>query len=92
MQYLPDPLVALRARLDRLLDGPGPKTDADWDLVAAIRAVKLPGAAPYHGPIAPDLLAQALNGLGFDAAGMAWLAGLGAARSLEVCSGGSAGS
>ena len=89
---LPDPLAALRARLDRLLDGPGPKTDADWDLVAAIRAVKLPGAAPYHGPIAPDLLAQALNGLGFDAAGMAWLAGLGAARSLEVCSGGSAGS
>ena len=71
----PDPLVALRARLDRLLDGPGPKTDADWDLVAAIRAVKLPGAAPYRGPIEPLLLVRALDGLGFDAAGMAWLAG-----------------
>ena len=89
---LPDPLAALRARLDRLLDGPGPRTDADRDLVAAIRALKLPGATPYHGPIAPDLLAQALGGLGFDAAGMAWLTGLGAARSLEVCSGGGAGS
>ena len=86
---LPDPLAALRARLDRLLDGAGPRTDADRDLVAAIRALKLP--APYHGPIAPDLLAQALGGLGFDAAGMTWLTGLGAARSLEVCSGGGAG-
>ena len=73
---LPDPLAALRARLDRLLDGPGPRTEQDWDLVAAIRAAKLPGAAPYRGPIAPDLLAAALDGLGFDAAGMAWLAGL----------------
>ena len=76
---VPDPLAALRVRLDRLLDGPGPRTDADRDLVASIRALKLPDAAPYHGPIAPDLLAQALDGLGFDAAGMAWLAGLEAA-------------
>ena len=71
----PDPLAALRARLDRLLDGPGPRTEEEWDLVAAIRATKLPGAAPYRGPIAPVLLAQALDGLGFDAAGLAWLAG-----------------
>ena len=67
--------MALRARLDRLLDGPGPRTAEEWDLVAAIRAAKLPGAAPYWGPIAPLLLVRALNGLGFDAAGMAWLAG-----------------
>ena len=71
----PDPLAALRARLDRLLDGPGPRTSEEWDLVAAIRAAKLPGAPPYRGPIEPALLAQALDGLGFDAAGMAWLAG-----------------
>ena len=69
-------MSALRARLDRLLDGPGPRTEADWDLLAAIRAVKLPGAAPYRGPIPSDLLARALDGLGFDAAGLAWLAGL----------------
>ena len=68
-------LSALRARLDRLLDGPGPRSAADRDLMAAVRALKLPGAAPYHGPIAPDLLARALDGLGFDAAGLAWLAG-----------------
>ena len=71
---VPDPLAALRARLDRLLDGPGPRTDEEWDLVAAIRAVKLPGGAPYRGPIDAALLAQALDGLGFDAAGLAWLA------------------
>jgi hypothetical protein len=69
-------LAALRARLDRLLDGPGPKTAQEWDLVAAIRAVKLPGSAPYHGPIDRKLLAQVLDGLGFDAAGLAWLATL----------------
>ena len=71
---VPDPLAALRARLDRLLDGPGPRSEADWDLVAAIRATKLPGAAPYPGPIDRELLAQALDRLGFDAAGLAWLA------------------
>lgn len=63
-----------RARLDRLLDGPGPTSEADWDLVAAIRATKLPGAAPYPGPIDRELLARAPDGLGFDAAGLAWLA------------------
>ena len=42
--------------------------------MAAIRATKLPGAAPYPGPIDRELLAQALDGLGFDAAGLAWLA------------------
>src|SRR5262249_6320307 len=40
----PDALAALRARLDRLRDGPGPRTEQDWDLVAAIRAAKLPVA------------------------------------------------
>ena len=77
-------MTALRARLDRLLDGPGPRTDADRDLVAAIRAVKLPGAAPYRGPIAPDLLLLALDGPGFDAAGLAWLAGLEAAAAAPA--------
>ena len=67
-------MAALRARLDRLLDGPGPRTAPEWDLVAAMRALKLPGGAPYGGPIDPDLLEQALDGLGFDAAGLAWLA------------------
>jgi hypothetical protein len=40
----PDPLAALRTRLERLLDGPGPREPEEWDLIAAIRAVKLPGA------------------------------------------------
>ena len=48
---VPDPLAPLRARLDRLLASSGPDGPEDWDLVAAIRAVKLPGAAPYRGPI-----------------------------------------
>ena len=64
-----------RARLHRLL--PRPRTGGRtriWDLVAAIRAVKLPGGAPYRGPIDAALLRQALDGLGFDAAGLAWLA------------------
>jgi hypothetical protein len=67
-------VAALRARLDRLLDGPGPRTAPEWDLVAALRALKLPGGAAYDGPIDRDLLARALDGLGFDAAGLAWLA------------------
>ncbi|MFL5332412.1 MAG: hypothetical protein ACJ8H8_04365 [Geminicoccaceae bacterium] len=69
-----EPLTALRARLDRLLDGAGPRTAQEWDLVAAIRAARLPGGVPYRGPIDRDLLEQALHGLGFDAAGLAWLA------------------
>jgi hypothetical protein len=36
--------------------------------------VKLPGAAPYRGPIDRELLAAALDSLGFDVAGLAWLA------------------
>ena len=55
----PDPLAALRARLDRLLAGPGPSDPEEWDLVAAIRALKLPGAPPYRGAIDPGQLDQA---------------------------------
>ena len=72
----PDPLAALRARLDRLLAGPGPKDPEEWDLIAAIRALKLPGAAPYRGPIDPGQLDRLLAEHRFDDAGLAWLAGL----------------
>ncbi len=64
----------LRDRLERLLDGPGPERPEDWDLVAAIRALKQPGAPPYHGAIDSALLDQALDGLGFAFGGPAWLA------------------
>ena len=57
----PDPLAALRARLDRLLDGPGPGDPEEWDLIAAIRALKLPGAPPYRGAIDPGQLGQVLT-------------------------------
>ena len=46
------------------------------DLVAAIRAAKLPGAAPYRGPIDPDRLDRLLAERRFDDAGLAWLASL----------------
>ena len=72
----PDPLAPLRTRLDRLLAGPGPKDPAEWDLIAAIRALKLPGAAPYRGPIDPGQLDRLLAEHRFDDAGLAWLAGL----------------
>ena len=64
----------MRARLDRLLAGPGPKDPAEWDLIAAIRALKLPGAAPYRGPIDPGQLDRLLAEHRFDDAGLAWLA------------------
>ena len=47
----PPAVAALRARLDRLLDGSGPTGAEEWDLVEAIRAARLPGAAPYRGAI-----------------------------------------
>ena len=70
------PAGALRARLDRLLAGPGPKDPEEWDLIAAIRALKLPGAAPYRGGIDPGQLDRLLAEHRFDDAGLAWLAGL----------------
>ena len=66
----------LRARLDRLLAGPGPKDPEEWDLIAAIRALELPGAAPYRGKIDPGQLDRLLAEHRFDDAGLAWLAGL----------------
>ena len=72
----PDPLATLRARLDRLLAGPGPNNPAEWDLIAALRAAKLPGAAPYRGQIDPGQLDRLLAEHRFDDAGLAWLAGL----------------
>ena len=38
---------------------PAPKSPEEWDLIAAIRALKLPGAAPYRGPIDPGDLEPA---------------------------------
>ena len=69
----------LRDRLERLLDGPGPELPEDWDLIAAIRALKQPGAPPYRGDIDPAQLEEALDGLGFAFGGLAWLASLGQA-------------
>ena len=40
-----------------------------------IRARKLPGAAPYRGPIDPALLDRVLAEHRFDIAGLAWLPG-----------------
>ena len=78
-QSAPQPILALRARLDALLQRAEPASAADLDLLAAIRALKLPGAAPYHGPIDLELLDQVLAERRFDVAGLAWLAGFGAA-------------
>ncbi len=64
----------LRDRLEHLLDGPGPERPEDWDLIAAIRALKQPGAPPYRGAIDPAQLEEALDGLGFAFGGLAWLA------------------
>ena len=66
----------MRARLDRLLAGPGPTSPEEWDLVVAIRAARLPGAAPYLGTIDPGDLDRLLAERRFDGAGLAWLAAL----------------
>ena len=71
-----DPLAALRARIRRLLDGAGPHDADQRDLAAAMLAVRLPGAAPYRGPIDLAVLDQALAPVRFDAAALAWLATL----------------
>ena len=70
---LPDPLAPCAPGSTGCSTGRG-RDGEEWDLVAAVRALKLPGGAPYRGPIDAALLAQALDGLGFDAAGLAWLA------------------
>jgi hypothetical protein len=46
------------------------------EMEAAIRALQLPGAAPYRGPIDPGRLGQLLAERRFDSAGLAWLASL----------------
>ncbi|MGD9511148.1 MAG: hypothetical protein AB7I59_26275, partial [Geminicoccaceae bacterium] len=48
----------------------------DQDLLAAMRALKLPGAAPYRGPIDPDLLEHLLAERQFELGGRAWLQGM----------------
>ena len=75
--YVRDNPLALRARLDALLQRAEPASAADLDLLAAIRALKLPGASPYRGPIDPELLDRVLAERRFDVAGLAWLAGFG---------------
>jgi hypothetical protein len=47
----------------------------DWDLLAAMRGLKLPGAAHYRGPIDPALLDQILAERRFELGGRAWLRG-----------------
>ncbi|MGD9510683.1 MAG: hypothetical protein AB7I59_25125 [Geminicoccaceae bacterium] len=72
----PDPLAALRARIQRLLAGTEPPDPDTRDLAAAILAVRLPGAPTYAGPIDLALLDRALEPLRFDAAALTRLAGL----------------
>ena len=72
----PDPLAALRARIRRLLAGTEPAEPAQRELAAAILAVRLPGAAPYRGPLDLTVLAEALGPVRFDAAALTRLAGL----------------
>ena len=77
----PDPLAALRARIQRLLAGtetpdPDMRDPATRNLAAALLAVRLPGAPTYAGPIDLALLDRALEPLRFDAATLTRLAGL----------------
>ena len=70
-----DPVDALRRRILGLLAGPGPRRPDEHDLAAAIRAARLPGAAPYRGPLDRTLLEQALEAFTLDEAALHWLAG-----------------
>ena len=60
----------------RLFAGPAPCSAAEWDLVAAVRALRQPGAAPYRGPLDLAELERLLAPYPFDDAARAWLAGL----------------
>ncbi|MFZ1431688.1 MAG: hypothetical protein WAS21_33615, partial [Geminicoccaceae bacterium] len=71
-----DPLAALRTRIRHLLDATGPHDTNQSDLAAAMLTLRLPGAAPYHGPIDLALLDQVLAPLRFDGPALAWLASL----------------
>ena len=66
----------LPTRLSRLFAGPAPCSAAEWDLVAALRALRQPGAAPYRGPLDLAELERLLAPYPFDDAARAWLAGL----------------
>ena len=66
----------LPTRLSRLFAGPAPCSAAEWDLVAAVRALRQPGAAPYRGPLDLAELERLLAPYPFDDAARAWLAGL----------------
>lgn len=72
----PDPLAALRARIQRLLAGTEPADPAQRDLAAAILAVRLPGAPPYAGPLDLTALDKALEPMRLDTAALTRLAGL----------------
>jgi hypothetical protein len=80
----PDPLAALRARIRRLLEDADPANPDTCDLAAAIRAARLPGAAPYDGPIDLALLDRALEPFRFDAAAFGWLNGLARPESPDM--------
>ncbi len=77
-----DPLAALRTRIRHLLDGTGPCDTDQSDLAAAMLALRLPGAAPYHGPIDLALVDRALASRRFDGPALAWLASLASSSSL----------
>ena len=70
-----DPVDALRRRILGLLAGPGPRRPDEHDLAAAIRAARLPGAAPYGGPLDQGLLETALAAFTLDEDALRWLQG-----------------
>lgn len=72
----PDPLAALRARIRRMLDVTSAHDADTQDLAAAILAIRLPGAAPYIGPIDLAALSRALATVQFDGAALGRLASL----------------
>ena len=72
----PDPLMALRTRIRRLLDGTEPADPAPHDLAAAMLALRLPGAPPYHGPLDLAELDRAMEPCHLDGGTLARLARL----------------
>ena len=72
-----DPVDALRRRILGLLAGPGPRRPDEHDLATAIRAARLPGAAPYGGKLDRGLLETALAAFTLDEDALRWLQGSG---------------
>lgn len=83
-----DPLAALRTRIRRLLDATGVLEPDAQDLAAAVLAIRLPGAAPYHGLIDLAALDSAVAPLHFDGAALGWLVALASPDVLPEAQGG----